>query len=242
MTAAPPRLYGRRKGKRLRPGQAVLLKELLPRLAVPVPMPGGMLDPLTLFAPSCEAVWLEIGFGGGEHLYAQAVVHPKIGFIGSEPFVNGVAKLLAEVHRRSLGNVRIHASDARPLLEALAPASIGRIFVLFPDPWPKKRHHKRRLIQPETLDLMARVMADEAELRLATDDADYAAWILATVAGHGAFAGPAGGPRGFAERPDDWPPTRYEAKASRRRAPCNYLLFRRCRHPGRPRAPAPKKA
>ena len=240
MTAAPQRLYGRRKGKKLRPGQAALLKDLLPRLAVALPMPGMALDPLTLFAPPREAVWLEVGFGGGEHLSAQASAHLSIGFIGCEPFLNGVAKLLAEIQRRGLGNVRVHAGDARPLLEALAPASIGRVFALFPDPWPKKRHHKRRLIQPVTVDLMARVMADEAELRLATDDPDYAASMLAAVAGHAAFAGPAGGPRGFAERPDDWPPTRYEAKALQRRASCHYLLFRRRPRAGESPAPAPK--
>jgi tRNA (guanine-N7-)-methyltransferase len=227
MTAAPRRLYGRRKGKRLRTGQEALLNELLPRLAVALPAPGRMLEPASLFAPRREAVWLEVGFGGGEHLSAQASAHPEVGFIGCEPFINGVVKLLAEVQRRGFGNVRIHAGDARPLLEALAPASIARIFALFPDPWPKKRHHKRRLIQPETLDLFARVMADLAELRIATDDPDYAAWMLAAVARHGAFAGPAGGDRGFTARPDDWPPTRYEAKALRRGACCRYFLYHR---------------
>ncbi len=241
MALEPRRLYGRRTGKKLRPGQAGLLRDLLPRLAIALPVPGGVLDPLALFAPPCQAVWLEIGFGGGEHLSAQASAHPEIGFIGCEPFRNGVAKLLAEIRLRGLGNLRVHAGDARPLLEALAPASIGRVFVLFPDPWPKKRHHKRRLVQPETLDLMARVMADGAELRLATDHPDYAAWMLAALAAHDAFAGPAGGPDGLAERPDDWPPTRYEAKASRRGASCRYLQLRRRPRGAEAPAPGPKK-
>lgn len=241
MSAPPRRLHGRRTGKKLRPGQASLVRDLLPRLSIVLPAPGEKLSPLSLFAPPCNAVWLEIGFGGGEHLSAQASTHPEIGLIGCEPFLNGVAKLLAEIQRRGLGNVRLHVADARPLLEALAPASIARIFALFPDPWPKKRHHKRRLIQPETLDLLARAMSDGAELRLATDHPDYAAWIVAALTAHGAFAGPEGGPDGLAGRPDDWPPTRYEAKASRRGAPCRYLQYRRRPREGDAAPPGPKK-
>ena len=241
MSAEPRRLYGRRTGKKLRPGQASLIQDLLPRLSIVLPAPGELLSPVRLFEPPCRAVWLEIGFGGGEHLSAQASAHPEIGFIGCEPFLNGVASLLAEIQRRGLGNVRLHPADARPLLEALAPASIGRIFALFPDPWPKKRHHKRRLIQPETLDLMARVMTDGAELRLATDHPDYAGSMLAALATHSAFTGPEGDPNDFAGRPEDWPPTRYEAKALRRGVSCLYFVFQRRPRADEAMARGPKK-
>src|SRR5205085_6025200 len=148
------RLYGRRRGRPLRPGQQQLFETLLPQLAITLPETG-RLDPRPLFPAGASAVWLEIGFGGGEHLAEQAARHPEIGFIGSEVFENGVAKLLAEIDRRRLGNVRLFANDARPLIEALAPASIGRVFILFPDPWPKQRHHKRRLVAAPTLDCLA---------------------------------------------------------------------------------------
>lgn len=233
MSAPPARLYGRRKGKRLRPGQQALLAELLPRLAVLLPGPAEPLDPASLFAPPPAAVWLEIGFGGGEHLAAQAEAHPEIGLIGCEPFINGVAKLLGAIEAEGLRNIRIHPDDARPLLAALRPGSLARVFALFPDPWPKTRHHKRRLIAPETLDLLARAMADNAELRLATDEPDLAAWMREMAGGHPDFEGPAEGPGGLAARPADWPPTRYEAKALARGAACRYFLFRR-----RPRAAA----
>jgi tRNA (guanine-N7-)-methyltransferase len=246
MAAAPPaRLYGRRKGKRLRRGQHALLDALLPRLALPALDPARPLAPPALFAPGTAAVWLEIGFGGGEHLLAQARRHPEVGFIGCEPFLNGVVKLLAGIAREGLANIRVLADDGRPLLAALASGSIARAFVLFPDPWPKKRHHKRRLIAPETLDQLARVLIPGGELRLATDDPGLAAWMLDALARHGGFAGPEGGPNGLAERPAEWPPTRYEAKARARGAACVYLAFRRreaspaaaARPPSRPENP-----
>jgi tRNA (guanine-N7-)-methyltransferase len=238
MPAAPPqRLYGRRKGKPLRAGQEALLEALLPRLAIPLSAAAESLDPATLFTPRREAVWLEIGFGGGEHLAAQARAHRDIGFIGCEPFLNGIVKLLGAVAEEALDNVRLRPDDARPLLAALKEGSIARAFVLFPDPWPKKRHHKRRFVAPGNLDLLARVLRDGAELRLATDDADYAAWMLEVLAGHAAFEGPAGGSGGFAERPADWPATRYEAKALAAGRRPVYLCYRR--RP-RPRATQPE--
>ncbi|HLY44022.1 MAG TPA: tRNA (guanosine(46)-N7)-methyltransferase TrmB, partial [Stellaceae bacterium] len=144
----------------------------------------GELAPSTLFPAAPEAVWLEIGFGGGEHLAAQAEAHSGVGFIGVEVFENGVARLVGDIARRGLGNVRIFADDARLLLDCLAPASIGRVFILFPDPWPKQRHHKRRLVAPATLDRLAAVMQPGAELRLATDDRDYLVWMLQHVTAH----------------------------------------------------------
>ena len=180
------RVYGRRRGRPLRQGRRRLTEGLLPQLAITLP-PEGALNPTTLFPTPPAAVWLEIGFGAGEHLAAQAEQHPGTGFIGCEVFENGVARLIGEIARRDLGNIRIFADDARLLLDRLAPASIGRVFILFPDPWPKQRHHKRRLVAPATLDRLAIVMQPGAELRLATDDPDYLAWMLDHLTAHPDF-------------------------------------------------------
>jgi tRNA (guanine-N7-)-methyltransferase len=220
MTTRPPDrppgqrrvLYGRRRGRPLHSGQQALVETLLPRLAVTLPA-AGALDPWALFDPRPEEIWLEIGFGSGEHLAAQAAAHPAIGLIGCEVFENGIAKLLADVQRRALANVRILTDDARLLIATLPPASIDRVFILFPDPWPKQRHHKRRIVADETLAALAAIMTDGAELRLATDDLDYLAWMLARAPVHPAFAWLADRPSDWRVRPVDWPATRYEAKA-----------------------------
>ena len=206
------RIYSRRRGRPLRPGQLRLHQTVLPRLAVTLPGTG-TLDPAALFATRPAAVWLEIGFGAGEHLAAQAASHPEIGFIGSEVFENGVARLTAEIARTGIGNIRIFPDDARALLDALMPQSLDRVFILFPDPWPKARHHKRRLVSTATLDRLAVLMRQGAELRLATDDRAYLAWMLEHATAHPDFAWLARGPADWRERPADWPPTRYEAKA-----------------------------
>jgi tRNA (guanine-N7-)-methyltransferase len=205
-------LYGRRRGRPLRRDQQRLIDTLLPRLALTLPE-SGTLDPAALFDLRPREVWVEIGFGGGEHLAAQAAAHRDVGIIGCEVFENGVAKLLAEIQRQGLANIRILTDDARLLLSALPPASIGRVFILFPDPWPKQRHHKRRIVTGQTLDTLAGIMTDGAELRLATDDVDYLAWMLARVPVHPAFEWLADGPEDWRSRPADWPATRYEAKA-----------------------------
>jgi tRNA (guanine-N7-)-methyltransferase len=210
----------------LRAAQAERQTTLLPQLAISLPE-NGSLDPARLFATAPREVWLEIGFGGGEHLATLAERHPEIGFIGCEVFENGIAKLLGEIERRGLGNIRIHADDARALLAMLAPRSIGRVFILFPDPWPKARHHKRRLIAPATLDRLADIMADGAELRLATDDPGYLAWMLEHVTVHSAFSWTARRPADWRERPPDWPPTRYEEKARRAGRTPAFLRFER---------------
>jgi len=225
--AAPRRiLHGRRRGRALRPGQRRLLETSLTLIRVGLPA-SGVLEPGDLFARPLDAVWLELGFGGGEHLAAQAAAHPGIGMLGAEVFANGVAKLLAEMARRELANIRIFADDGRKLLDALPPASIGRAFILFPDPWPKERHKKRRLVSPETLDALARVMIVGAELRLATDIADYAQAMIAHAAAHPGFRPlgefPARGRDEFA----DWPPTRYEQKALAAGRKPFYLRLRR---------------
>lgn len=220
------RVYGRRRGRKLRPGRQSLTQSLLPRLSIALPEQGS-LDPANLFRSSPSGVWLEIGFGAGEHLVAQAERHPDIGFIGVEVFENGVARLVGEVDRRGLGNVRIFVDDARLLLDRLVPASIGRMFILFPDPWPKQRHHKRRLVAPATLDRFAAIMQPGAELRLATDDRDYLAWMLQHVTAHPDFLWLARRSADWRERPPDWPPTRYEEKArAAGRAPA-FLRFAR---------------
>ena len=173
----------------------------------------GALDPRAVFPTATDTVWLEIGFGAGEHLAEQAEHHPTIGFIGCEVFEDGIVRLLGEIERRGLANVRLFIDDARLLVAALPPASLRRVFILFPDPWPKRRHHKRRLVAPAMLELLASAMADGAELRLATDDRDYLAWMLEHTVAHPDFVWLARRPPDWRERPEDWPSTRYEAKA-----------------------------
>ena len=220
--------YGRRRGRPLRSGQRELQTSLLPQLSFTAPR-DQRLEPGSLFAERPREIWLEIGFGGGEHLAEIAAQHPDIGFIGCEVFENGIAKLLREIERRELGNIRIHPDDARPLLAALSPRSIGRVFILFPDPWPKARHHKRRLIAPATLDRLADIMIDGAELRLATDDPSYLSWMLEHVTRHPAFCWTARRAADWRERPPDSPPTRYEEKARTAGRSPAFLRFKRRR-------------
>jgi tRNA (guanine-N7-)-methyltransferase len=210
----PPRLalYGRRRSRALRPTQQKRIDALLPRIAIALPA-SGQLDVSGLFDRKLRAIWLEIGFGGGEHLALHAERHPDAGFIGCEVFENGIDKLLARIEGRQLFNVRIFADDARLLIAALPPTSIAGVFLLFPDPWPKRRHHKRRIVSQETLDRLAETMTDGGELRLATDDGDYLCCMLEEVTGHPAFEWLARRPGDWRDRPEDWPPTRYEEKA-----------------------------
>ncbi len=226
---APHRiLYGRKRGRRLRPGRKALLDEVLPRLALELPEPPSRLDPGGAFAAPVDDVWLEVGFGDGEHLAAQARAHPGIGFVGCEPYVNGVAALLRRVMDEELENVRLFVDDARLLIDALAEASIGRAFVLFPDPWPKRRHHKRRFISTGTLEALAHVLKDGAELRVATDDPGYCRWTLTQVLARAEFDWAARSPRHWRVRPDDWPATRYQEKAAAEGRRSVFLTFRRC--------------
>ena len=206
-------LYGRRRGRALRPGPRHLL-ETLPPLGFALPAQG-RLDPRTLFAAPVDAVWLELGFGGGEHLAAQAEAHPATGMIGAEIFENGVAKLVADIARRTSSNVApLSGRRAAASFAALADRSIARAFILFPDPWPKERHKKRRLVAAAFLDELARVLTAGAELRLATDDMDYARADAGAPHAHRRdFRWLAAGPDDWRVRPADWPPTRYEQKA-----------------------------
>ncbi|MEM9145304.1 MAG: tRNA (guanine(46)-N(7))-methyltransferase TrmB [Pseudomonadota bacterium] len=209
--------YGRRHGKKLRPGQRTLLDTRLAALA-----PTGVgwednperrpLDLAALFGDRRE-VWLEIGFGGGEHMIATAAAHPEIGLIGCEPFINGVAMLLAGIERAGVRNLRIHPGDARDLMDVLPAGAVGRAYLLYPDPWPKKRHWKRRFVSAANLDALARVMAPGAELRLATDIGDYVRHSLERIVAHPAFVWTAEGPQEWRAPWPGWPGTRYEAKA-----------------------------
>jgi tRNA (guanine-N7-)-methyltransferase len=218
------RSYGRRRGRAPSTRQASLWQNALPRVALDLsqPPPTRLVE---LFAPSVVDAWLEIGFGGGEHLIWQARHNPSVGLIGCEPFQDGVVKVLSAIEDEQLANIRLHADDARPLLRRLPAASIGRAFILFPDPWPKARHHKRRLVSAATLDELARVMRAGAELRIATDDADYAHCMLLSLVGQPNFAWTATGPADWRQRPTDWPSTRYEQKAQKAGRRCYYFRF-----------------
>ncbi len=223
---SPLRSYGRRKGKRLSPRKDRLVAELLPalRLGLGDAAPE---DPCTLFSVPVREVWLEIGFGSGEHLLWQTAQNPDIGFIGCEPFINGVASLLGAIEDRGLKTVRLHDGDAREVLPWLPNSGIARAFILFPDPWPKKRQAKRRLVSPALVDALARVLARGGELRFASDDVDYAGHALRAVNLNGAFDWLARKPSDWRLRPEDWPETRYERKAlSEGRKPV-YLSWRR---------------
>jgi len=216
--------FGRRKGKKLRPGQDELVRDLLPKLRVE--LEHERVDPRVLF-PSATAITLEIGFGGGEHLASEARTYPETGFIGCEPFVNGVAKLLAVIEAETLANVRLWDRDATELLPALPEGSIDRVYVLYPDPWPKRRQRKRRFLSDETLRALARVMRADAELRFATDIDDYAGWVLARVLRSPDFLWTAERPGDWRRPWEGWPSTRYEAKAIAEGRKPTYLAFRR---------------
>jgi tRNA (guanine-N7-)-methyltransferase len=218
-------VFGRRKGHALRAKQAALFATLLPRLALDLGAPAPA--DLTALFDSVDEVRVESGFGGGEHLIAQAELNPRAGFIGIEPFVNGMAKALAAIDERRLTNIRLHHGDATDVLGWLPDASLTRFDLLYPDPWPKRRHWKRRFIQDAGVAALARVLCCGAEFRFASDWPDYVAWTLERLLRSSAFAW-------TAERADDWrmpwpdfSRTRYEAKAVREgRTPC-YLTFRR---------------
>ncbi len=227
----PPadRLYGRARGHALRPRQRLLLDVALPRLTFP---PEAAADPGAAFASRPAELWLEVGFGGGEHAAAQAAAHPEAGLIACEVFENGVCSLLsrlipeigAEATAPLPGNLRLWTADARALLRALPEACLDRLFLLFPDPWPKARHARRRFVHPAALPELARVLRPGAEWRVASDDPTYQDWVRTVMAEQSWFDAPP--PR--ADRPADWPPTRYEAKALRAgRRPLYWSFIRR---------------
>jgi tRNA (guanine-N7-)-methyltransferase len=203
------RLYGRRQGHVLRAGQAALVEDLLPTLSVP---DEGPLDAAALFGAD-RPLALEIGFGKGEHLGQQAAWAPETGFIGCEPFIDGMVGALMQVRDRDLANVRLHLGDALDVIERLPDQSLSRAWLLHPDPWPKARHAKRRFMNPGPIGLLAAKMKPGAEFRFGTDHPVYCRWAMMVMAGLPQFAWQATGPQDFLVRPDDWPETRYEAKA-----------------------------
>ncbi|NRB00469.1 MAG: tRNA (guanosine(46)-N7)-methyltransferase TrmB [Rhodobacteraceae bacterium] len=221
--------YGRRKGKHLKASQERYLAEDLAGLS-PGPVDWDVnpnrdvLDIDALFGG--RPLWLEIGFGGGEHLVHQASQNPDVGIIGAEPYINGVAMLLGKIRSAGVDNLAIHAGDARDLMDVLPEASVKKAFLLYPDPWPKARHHRRRFVTPEHLEPLARVMAPGAELRVATDIPDYVRQTLLEVPRAG-FEWLAEGPEDWRQPWDDWISTRYEQKALREARVPHYLTFRR---------------
>lgn len=211
------RSYGRRRGRKPSARQTALLHDDLPRLAFdPATPPTGF-----------RQTWLEIGFGGGEHLLWQARHNPDIALIGCEPFEDGVIKVLTAITSEDLKNIRVHMGDAREILRSIAPNSIDRAFILFPDPWPKRKHRKRRLVNKSLLALLATAMRPGAELRIGTDIGDYARTMLEAFAAEPRFVWQAKSPEDWRVRPSDWPETRYEAKAVREGRKRYYLRFLR---------------
>ena len=208
------RLYGRSKGHKLRAGQAALVEEMLPEVSVP----DGPLDARVLFGTD-RSLELEIGFGGGEHLAAQAAARPRVGFIGCEPFLNGVVQALGHLRDanegRGLTNVRLHMGDALDVVERLPDASLERVYLLHPDPWPKARHAKRRMVNHGPLDAIAAKLKPGGEFRLGTDDPTYCRWATMVMGQRTDFRWTAETARDFLARPADWPETRYERKARR---------------------------
>lgn len=217
------RSYGRRRGRKRSPRQDRIFEAGLDRYGI-VLDDRSSLDPCGLFPDPINELCLEIGFGGGEHLVWQANQAPQNGFIGAEPFEDGVVKVLTAIEDRALRNVRVWPGDARVLLRALPNAAVSKVFMLFPDPWPKKRHVKRRLFSNALLDELSRVMTANGELRVATDIAAYACGVLHTVQQHPKFFWKVARPNDWRERSSDWPATRYEEKA--RRAKRQPMFFR----------------
>lgn len=221
--------YGRLKGHQLRPSQEVYLDEDLARLS-----PGAVdwdvnpdrhpLDLKSLFGG--RDVWLEIGFGGGEHMVHQAERNPDVGIIGCEPYINGVAMLLGKIRQAGVENLAVHPGDVRDMFDVLSDESISCAFLLYPDPWPKKRHHRRRFVTPEHLEPLARVLKPGAIFRVATDIPDYVRQTLEMVPKHG-FEWLCESPKDWREPWEDWISTRYEQKALREGRTPHYLTFRK---------------
>jgi len=210
------RFFGRRKGPSLSDRKQGLMDELLPRVSVSVMGDDPEADPVDLvelFGREMEQVWLEIGFGKGEHMAWQARQNSNIGMIGCEPYLNGVAGLLTQIEEEALDNIRIYGDDALHVIWRLPDASVDRVFLIHPDPWPKKRHAKRRFMNPANLDDLARILKDGGEFRVGTDHPIYREWTAIQMSERSDFKWLAEGPQDWLVRPDDWPETRYETKA-----------------------------
>jgi tRNA (guanine-N7-)-methyltransferase len=240
------RFFGRSKGKTIRQGQKAVLMEGLARLSVTLPaataatgsetIVGGLRAEIGFHEPTLEslelvfgqrmsAYRLEIGFGGGEHLVHRALENPDAGFIGVEPFVNGMAKLLVEVDRRQIANIRVFASDATLLLRRLPAGALDEVCLLYPDPWPKRRQRKRRFVAAESLALIARALKPGGLFRFASDIDDYVGWALVRALASPDFEWPVRASADWTEAYPGWPGTRYEAKAFREGRRPSYLTF-----------------
>jgi tRNA (guanine-N7-)-methyltransferase len=203
------------------------METVLPRVRIEIPDDQGALDLATLFGSPKSAYWMEIGFGSGEHLAALAEAHPEIGFIGCEPFINGVAAMVAAIEERGLDNIRLFDDDVNMLFASLPDAGFQRIYLPYADPWPKTRHHRRRMVQPGTVRTFSRLLADGGEFRFASDHMPYVQWTLAYLTDNSDFQWLARGPGDWRDRPADSIETRYEAKARRKGSACVYLQFKR---------------
>ncbi len=225
--AAPPRrqLYGRAKGKALRAGQSHRIEQLLPKITIDLEKLRE--GPAAQFPHKPSGIFLEIGFGGGEHLAAMARAHPEAGYLGVEPFLNGVAKLLGAIEAENITNIRLLRGDGRHVLNALPKSSLDAVFLLYPDPWPKRRQRKRRIVDEAFLDELARVIRPGGEFRFASDIDDYVGWTLARILPHAGFEWVAKSPSDWLDPWEGWHRTRYEEKAIREGRVPSYLRFRR---------------
>lgn len=223
------RFYGRRQSRPLNKSRADSFEKLLPVLSVPADAldEKAALDPRTLFDCSVNEHWLEIGFGSGEHLSALMRRHPDRGYIGAEPYINGMAAFLKDIQDIENPNIRVHMDDALMLVRSIKAASIDGLYILNPDPWHKKRHHKRRIVRPETLDEYARILKPGGELILSTDVPYLADWMITHTARHPAFEWSAKTAKDWEIPPEDWITTAYEVKGAKGAKKMAYLFFTR---------------
>ncbi len=229
------RFYGRRLGKALGEDQRIRLSKYSNEIGIEVPLKGVIINPKELFSKAQNEYWLEIGFGGGEHLCDQALMHPHAGIIGCEPFIAGASSLCGHLDQQNQtyaskkienpNNIRFFLDDARLLMDALPDHILSRAFILFPDPWPKSRHHKRRIISQGNLKALARIMKSGAILRIGTDHQDYCRWIMAHLLSNDDFTWVNSNPEEYHVRPKDWKLTRYEEKAEQQGRKSSYLDF-----------------
>jgi tRNA (guanine-N7-)-methyltransferase len=223
VTHSHEKFYGRRKGQKLSQRKLRLLDEVLPR--VQITLGDETFDPTTLFENPPKEIWLEVGFGKGEHLAARAAANPDVGFIGCEPFLNGIAGLVTKIHEQNLKNVRIFPDDARLVLDKLPNDSLSRFFLIHPDPWPKARHANRRFLSQVNLDRIARVLKKGGEFFVSTDHSVYKTWVMLQMQNRQDFRWTAEKAAHWQTPPKDWPGTRYEAKAQAEDIDCAYFSF-----------------
>ncbi len=217
--------FGRRQGRKLKTSRSALIETLLPRLKIDLPETG--LNIASVFTDAAKPLWVEIGFGAGEHLVEQARQNPEINFIGCEPYINGMARLLASIEENKLSNIRLYDGDGRQLLAQLNNNTIERLFILFPDPWPKVRHHKRRIITQESLALIYNKLIDGGQLRIATDHVDYCGWILAQLLAFKKLVWTAEKPADWTNPPPGWIKTRYQCKAEAQGRSASFLTWKK---------------